>query len=349
VRTPVFQSLRAVIGAVLLLTLASGASGSELVFEPLHLVSGDDVARVVADGSSREAVRLSLSKDSDGLTFVALRSVLSLPDDGPPRSLSFMYESAVAASTLLRPAILVFGRNGEAWYRTGQRAALALEGMRPAAFSSGETGAVDDWEKVEDVWFGLVIQGSALGTVALGPVTVSSSPYRAQYPVVLVTDSHEQWRIGKDPLVAHELSTEAVETDGDRFSAMRADFTFAPGSHMFFLPSLSLEGEVLDGQEGLRLTYTASVPEGIDGLLVTLHEQDGSQYMAMPFPAPSEAWTTVTIPFTSFALGDWSRDENNRLDIPQIAAVVVGCHGTAETGGTSGTIRVRRIEFVPAP
>jgi len=80
------------------------------------------------------------------------------------------------------------------------------------------------------------------------------------------------------------------------------------------------------GYRGLQFTYKATLPAGnptLQGLLVSLHERDGSQYYASPAPPPAADWKTMTIPFTSFKLGEWSKDENGRLDVDQIASVSI--------------------------
>ncbi len=63
-------------------------------------------------------------------------------------------------------------------------------------------------------------------------------------------------------------------------------------------------------------------------------------------PASAE-WKTITIPFAKLTLGNWSKDDNERLDLEQIASVAIGCHGTSAGALSKGTVWVAHIEFVP--
>ena len=116
---------------------------------------------------------------------------------------------------------------------------------------------------------------------------------------------------------------------------------------MYVTPWLSFSPGRLVGYGSLRLTYRASLPAGIDGLLVMLGERNGCQYVATPSPPESEEWRTEEVPFDAFRLGNWSSDPNGRLDLPEIDKVYVACHGTADSGGGQGTIQVKEVVFLP--
>ena len=76
-------------------------------------------------------------------------------------------------------------------------------------------------------------------------------------------------------------------------------------------------------------------------------EPGDAQYYADPAPPATDEWKTVTLPFATFKLGDWTKDENSRLDLDQIISVIIGLHGTAEADSASGAIWAADIEFVP--
>ena len=116
---------------------------------------------------------------------------------------------------------------------------------------------------------------------------------------------------------------------------------------MFVIPRAAVHAEELDGYSGLRITYKAQLPEGIDGLLVMLIESDGTQYHAVPPPPASAEWKTITIPWSGFRRGGWSRDENDRLDRNEVGEVAVGMHGTATAEEAAGRISVSGAQFVP--
>jgi hypothetical protein len=103
----------------------------------------------------------------------------------------------------------------------------------------------------------------------------------------------------------------------------------------------------LEGYKGLRFTYKAQVPKGINGLLVMLRESDGTQYCATPPPQATEDWKTVTIPFDAFKKGGWCKDENDQLDLDQIGSISIGVHGTTTEKTGKGFIMTKEIQFVP--
>ena len=127
---------------------------------------------------------------------------------------------------------------------------------------------------------------------------------------------------------------------------MKLEFNFVGGRHMYLTPTIPVPAAELDGYTGLQFTYKATLPDGIEGLLVMLTES-GGQYMATPMPGPSEDWVTITIPFADFELGSWSKDDNGQLDLGRINSIIIGTHGGATGDGGDGLIMVSDIEFAP--
>jgi hypothetical protein len=125
------------------------------------------------------------------------------------------------------------------------------------------------------------------------------------------------------------------------------EFNFSGGRHMYMVPSVNAPAADLGGYSGLELTYRASLPEGIDGLLLMLGEQGGAQYYADPPPPAAADWTTLTVPFSAFRLGSWTQDANGSLDLDRVQSIAVGVHGTAAGEGGPGVLYVTGLRFVP--
>ncbi|MHC5057832.1 MAG: hypothetical protein ACYTKD_24445 [Planctomycetota bacterium] len=53
------------------------------------------------------------------------------------------------------------------------------------------------------------------------------------------------------------------------------------------------------------------------------------------------------MPFVRSRRGGWSADENDRLDLNDVAAVAIGVHGVARGVEARGSILAARIELVP--
>ena len=64
-------------------------------------------------------------------------------------------------------------------------------------------------------------------------------------------------------------------------------------------------------------------------------------------PPASAEWREVTIPFGQFRRGGWSEDENDRLDLNDVAAAAIGVHGVARGVQARGSILAAQIELVP--
>ena len=151
------------------------------------------------------------------------------------------------------------------------------------------------------------------------------------------------WTVSQDSAVKSEL--EATEVDGTK--TMEYQFRLPGGRHMFALPQTPVDVEELDGYSGLRFTYRADLPPGIDGLLVHAHRRRRDPISGGAGSASEQRVEgTVTIPFDKFERGSWSKDENDRLDLCDVRRVAIGMHGTTPKAA-GGTIAVRDVEFVP--
>ncbi|MCS6861648.1 MAG: hypothetical protein NZT92_15170 [Abditibacteriales bacterium] len=254
-----------------------------------------------------------------------------------------------------RLAMKVFERGGGVWFKVGQPIAvgqvaesrLSITGLRLAEFSEDANGQMD-WDKVGKVWVGLVVDGKVSGSFEIHAAQFTRAPYTPHQPLRITGDGAGVWSVMQDPAVQSKLTTPNEGPNGK--PCMKFEFTLPGGRHMYTLPTVSVPEAELDGYRGLQLTYKATLPAGnplLQGLLVLLHERDGSQYYASPAPPPAADWRTLLIPFASFTLGEWSRDENGRLDVDQIAAVSIGVHGTALEAGGSGVIYAADVVFAP--
>lgn len=329
--------------------LGGGASGIE-AFRPVPM-SGltaklDTVPR--ADGD-RAAVRLAFDKPGEERRFLALeRPLTGLP--AGTKALALRYRVALAQGAGPRLALVVFEKGGGVWFKVGATAAplddfsdgrLSVLSLSQAAFSDDDSGELE-WDNLEKVWFGLIIDGPAKGSFEISDARLTSVPYKPTEPLWITGDGPGNWTVGKDPAAKGEVTTPNEGPDGK--PCMKFDFLFPAGSHMYGLPSVPVPQFDLEGYTALRLTYKSILPEGLRGLLISVLERDGSQYCAEP-PGSAE-WTTITLPFAELWLGGWSKDENDQLDLDQIGSVIVGTHGTAKVA-TPGIIWAADLQFVP--
>ncbi len=98
---------------------------------------------------------------------------------------------------------------------------------------------------------------------------------------------------------------------------------------------------------GIRLTYKATIPQPINGLLVTVSE-GGGQFVA-PAPKETSEWLSIDLKFKDFTMASWAKKKggNTQLDVAGITSMMIGCHGTANIGNGEGEILVRKIELIP--
>jgi len=292
--------------------------------------------RFAKDGPERRLLPMECSVPIGLAPFRSLWAQydLSLENEGK----SYLVFSAWSGSNMwyqMGPRPLVTGRD--------QSVRIPIEGLRPAQFNDStlEEGIPASFERV---WVGLVLEGENSGSWWLRSAKLESAAYRAERPFDLPGLAIERWQVGKDPLVHFEMSKKTVDANGKE--AVHFDFVFPRGKHMYVTPWLSFSPGQLVGYASFSLTYQASLPKGIEGLLIMLGERNGCQYYADPAPRECGEWRTVNIPFSAFRLGAWSRDPNERLDLSEVNKVYVACHGIATEEG-QGTIRVREVLFLP--
>jgi len=301
---------------------------------------------------SADGVQVAFAKSGEERRFLALeRETDGVAADA--KALSVRYLLRLTRGNAPRLGLLVFERDGGAWFKVGAmplavgeaaEARLPLRSLRKAEFSLGG-GEEVRWPQVAKLWLGLLLDGPAEGTLELGEVHFTAEPYRPPGPLRVPVEGVGLWSVGKDPAVQAELTLPPDGPDGK--PCMKFVFAFPGGRHMYALPTLALPEIELDGYRVLRFTYKVTLPKGIDGLLVSLQERGHAQYYADPGPPASEEWRAATIPFDALKLGAWSKDENGRLDLGEVASVTIGLHGTAAEPKAGGIILVSEVEFVP--
>lgn len=333
--------------------MAGGKWGIEgLALSPVAAIKARVSKEPRADGQ-RDAVRISFDKTDPSRRLVALETPLRRIPVGA-RAVVLRYRLSVhTAPEACRLALIIFEKGGGVWYKLGQPIApsatftdarLSLASLQQAAFSQDESGSLQ-WEKVDRVLVGLVIDGKARGAFSISAAFFTDKPYVPTQPLLITAGGPGKWSIAKDPAVRAAITTPNEGPNGKPCAKLR--FHFPGRRHMYFTPYVPVPDFDLEGYKALSFTYKATLPPGIKGLLVILNEHDGSAYEAVPYPAPTAQWKAITIPFTSFKLGGWSRDENGKLDIETVNRIVIGAHGTASGDGGDGTIWVTDIKFTP--
>lgn len=301
-----------------------------------------------ADASAKvvgEATRLTFRNDQPERRLAALEG---LPGGKLTGMRALVFEGRLAVRQGKASLVVVcLEDDGGVWYRVSEKTLPRMEfaeiriplggGFERARFATDEDEAIS-WDQVDRVWLGLLVDGPAGGAMEVRRVRFTKEPLHPTEPVPV----GETWTVSEDSAVNSKL--ESTEADGRK--TMEYRFDLPGGRHMFALPQTPVDVEELDGYSGLRFTYRADLPPGIDGLLVMLIEDDGTQYRAAPAPTQSREWKTVTLPFDKFERGSWSKDENDRLDLGDVRRLAIGMHGTTPKAA-GGTIAVRDVEFVP--
>jgi len=331
--------------------VAAPVGGGEAGIAGLKLVPLGGIEAKVEEGSvAGEAVKsISFTKTEETRRLLALEG---RPGDIPAgiKALEMRYRLTLEEGEA-RLAVVIYDDAGGAWYKTGNAepageelavGRLPVASPRAAAFSQVESDL--DWSTVEKVWVGIVIDGKAKGTLDLAAAQLTSAVYKPARPLDVAIEPANKWSIGKDPAVTATMTTPNEGRDGQ--VCTKLEFNFVGGRHMYLTPTVALPAAELDGYAGLEFTYKATLPEGIEGLLVLLTE-GGGQFVATPMPQPSEDWVTVTIPFADFKLGGWSKDDNGKLDLERISSLIIGTHGGATGKGGDGLIMVTDVKFVP--
>ncbi|MFQ6098580.1 MAG: hypothetical protein ACE5O2_12710 [Armatimonadota bacterium] len=344
--TAMFVAVAAATGAQVNLPLTDG-----LTLAPTGGVKGTLTRSASPEGGA--AVRIAFTKNSEERRLLAIEARPEGDANGA-KAVARRYRLQLAKGEPPRFAIVLFDRDGGAWFKVGFEplvvgkwgdGRLSVASLRQAAFSEDRSGQLE-WNNIQKAWFGLVMDGPARGTLELSQVRLTSEPYRPTRPLIITGgDDPGKWSVGKDPAVQATLTTPNEGPDGR--PCMKFEFRLATGRHMYAIPSTPLPAAEVEGYRALRFTYKATIPDGIKGLLVMLGERGGAQYWADPMPPPSEDWTTITIPFEDFTLGTWTRDDNQMLDIEQVGRVFIGVHGTATGPDGAGTIWATDVQFLP--
>lgn len=250
-----------------------------------------------------------------------------------------------------RPCVMFVEKNGGCWCRVGMpftqdgfekvRVNLAAS-LRQAAFSHDENGKID-WADVVEVFMGAVVEGKGDGVLSIRRVVLTNEKFVPSKPLVINLPMAKAVSRSADP--AAKFTIEDTEVDGER--VLKETFKFPLGRHMYFTPSFRLPDLDYASYSGLRLTYKATIPQPIGGLLVTVSE-GGGQFVA-PSPKATAEWLSVELKFKDFKMAGWAKKkgENPQLDVAGITSMMVGCHGTANSDNGEGEIWIRKIELIP--
>ncbi|MCD6352563.1 MAG: hypothetical protein J7M26_10625, partial [Armatimonadetes bacterium] len=266
-----------------------------------------------AAGQAR--LRLTFDKTEAARRFVAIERPLHGMPSGT-RALQLRWRLKLDGDAQVRPAILIFEKGGGAWYKVAaplepsaefKDVRLSVTGLHLAGFSTDASGKLE-FGNLEKLWLGAVVDGAGKGTLELSDIRLTSEPYKPSEPLIITGGSRGpgRWSVAKDPAVQAKLTTPKEGPKGG--PCMKFDIVFPPGRHMYALPRVEVPPADLEGYRALRFSFIALLPPGIKTMLVSLYERDGSQYYVQP--EGSREWKTVTIPFSDFKLGGWSRDEN---------------------------------------
>ena len=306
-------------------------------------------------------VNVTLKRTKDGLVinFTKLgkeRRLLLLgtatADIAKAKSVSLRYRLKLTKGEQPKFAILAYGSAGEVWFKISQPPQTAegeiewklpLTGLRPTAYSVAPVEP--DMTKIRRLHVGLALDGMCEGVWEVKHIALSTELFRPSHPIVIPISPQSRLSLAHDPLA--KAKTEIVREGPEGKWCWKTDFVIPGGRHMYILPSIPMPDVDLTGYKGLQLSYRATLPSGIKALLIILVEQDGSHYYTDWLATPSEEWRTLTIPFSEFRLGGWSKDENGQLDLDQIGSLIVGMHGTTSAPEGKGSISVATISFVP--
>ncbi|NMA46855.1 MAG: hypothetical protein GX945_09875 [Lentisphaerae bacterium] len=319
-------ALQPVIGVdASLETLAAGESGG-----PLWRIT------FTKKGAERRFVPLAIEAPAAMPAFKALELSIAV---------------SAGEDVAIRPAIIFFTKNGDAWYRYGTPRAndgrtealrLNLSSLRRTNFSSGSDKELE-WSKLSHFWLGFLADGEGSGRVEISKASLTSRPYVPTAPLEIALEPVQKWSIGIDKAATQKS---AMVKDGDMELPMLS-FRFPLGRHMFVTPGMPLPEAEYAAYKGLRLTYKAKIPAGINGLLILLHEGGGSFYNTIAVPASAE-WRSIELPFAGFKMASWNeKPSGNELDVSNVKRITIGCHGTATGDDGEGEIVVKKLELLP--
>jgi len=315
--------------------------------EPASLAGASlTVTRAMDPQAAGPKVSVDFAKSGEERRFLALQTA-PLQPLAAYQALELTF-SARADGVALMPAIMVYERDGGVWFRSGRAIEntagrtirLSLAGMRQAAFGTS-TEADVAWAKVDRLWFGFLADGKGSGSFSFTKLVLTSEPYRPTEALSVFEPDAARWSVSADPAVKKELTT--VKDEQGR-PLLKNHFTFVGGRHMYLVPTQPVPEVEMGVYSGLRFTYKATVPEGIDSLLVCVNE-GGGQFVANPAPPANGEWQTVVVPFANFKLASWSKPQDPKLDLDAISGITFGVHGVSKGG--DGEILLRDIEVVP--
>lgn len=309
-----------------------------------------EVERAMDPAAAAPKVTVAFTKPGDERRFLALETT-PLKPLAPYQAIELTFSAKAEGVTLL-PAIMLYERGGAVWFRSGRpldgkdgqtTLRLALTGMRQAAFSTN-AGEEVAWDQVDRLWFGFLADGKGQGSFAITSIVLTSEPYRPTAPVTVFEPDAARWSVTADPAVKKELA--AIKDEQGR-PQIKLAFTFPGGRHMYLVPSQPVPLVDLGAYAGLRFTYKATPPQGIDKLLVCVN-QGGNQFVADATAPANGDWQSVVIPFDRFKIAAWSgKPKDTKLAVDAIDSITVGIHGTAAAPGGDGEILIRDIELVP--
>ena len=256
----------------------------------------------------------------------------------------------LAEGQVARPCVMFVEKDGGSWCRIGmpftqndfEKIRLNLFNLRQAAFSHDENGKID-WPEVCEMFVGVVVEGKGNGVLSIRRITMTDEKYIPTKPLVMKVPLAKEVSRSADP--AAKISIEDTEFDGEH--VLKETFKFPLGRHMYFTPSFRLPDWDYASYSGIRLTYKATIPQPINGLLVTLAE-GGGQFVA-PAPKATSEWMSVDLKFKDFKMAGWAKKKGNdtNMDVAGITTMMIGCHGTANSGNGEGEIWIRKIELIP--
>ena len=249
-----------------------------------------------------------------------------------------------------RPCVMFVEKNGGSWCRVGmpclqngfEKIRLNIFNLRQAAFSHDENRKID-WSDVAEMFIGLVVEGKGDGVLSIRRITLTNEKYVPSKPVVIKVPMAKE--VSRSADRAAKVSIEDTEVDGEH--VLKETFKFPLGRHMYFTPSFRLPDLDYESYSGFRLTYKATIPQPIGGLLVTVSE-GGGQFVA-PAPKATSEWLSIELAFKDFTMASWAKKkgDNPQLDVVGITSMMIGCHGTANVGNGEGEIWIRKIELIP--
>ena len=250
-----------------------------------------------------------------------------------------------------RPCVMFVAADGGSWYRVGspfQRGAqeetlrLNLDDMRRTAFSNVSDKSLN-FSEIKEIYVGAVVEGAGEGMLIFRKMTMTNKRFVPTKPLNISLPLSKGLSHSADKAV--KFSNEDIEIDGVR--VLKETFKFPLGRHMYFTPAFQLPELDYAAYSGIRLTYKATIPKPINGLLVMMAE-GGGQFVA-PSPGETKEWRSIDLMFKDFKMAGWAKKKEGdmKFDVGYVTSMSIGCHGTAKEGNGEGEILIRKIELIP--